>query len=224
MDSSWKVGSDRSYVRLLSRPLNYFLCLLRKESLIAKNVTHIRHGGQDAYYKCLLKLTSSELAVVFAGLAEEPRKNEWFQSHLRLHFGGVEILDYDEAPDDVGLPYAALPPLPALSASIIPPDIVSTLWRRCIVSDGIGEPLKVYFTDSSGGDEQRGFAHCDLHECRRYRPTSAHANRKEFCAEMFAWYRARFEEECSTKPDHLGFTASESDVIALLPQLTLSDF
>ena len=143
LDSSWKVGSDRSYVRLLSRPLNYFLCLLRKESLIAKNVTHIRHGGQDAYYKCLLKLTSSELAVVFAGLAEEPHNNEWFQSHLRLHFGGVEVLDDGETLADVGLPHASLPALQAFSTSIISPDIVSTSWRLGAATAAIGYCVRV---------------------------------------------------------------------------------
>lgn len=111
-------------------------------------------------------------------------------------------------------------------AALIPPEAVSDLWKRCVVTHNGGHGVKIYFDNASDGQSglQRGWSHCPLHQCRRYRLCQSYASRQHFAAEQYLWWMAKDEPECDSHDNHLGYTPSHSDVLRLTSEITLRDF
>ena len=104
------------------------------------------------------------------------------------------------------------------------PAVQGHMWSRFIARHGSSE-ARVYF--DKGADSTvypRTFAHCEEHNCRRYRPVASYESREQLAAEMLLWADTGELEEYSTKDARLGYGVSESDVHRLMPGIELINF
>ena len=189
-----------------------------------KEVSSIRHDGLDGYYRCLLSVHGSRLLEILNEADAAPQSNAWYLEKLGMVEDEPERdnAELEDVPEDDymgdGTNLSVLP-------SELPGGVVPDLWDRCIVTDGFGDGVKVYFDSPSvPGAEQRGFSHCQRHTCRRYRPVTSYVSRDVFAAEMFLWMRAADQQECSSMSDHLGYTPPATEVMNAIPHLTFNGF
>ena len=58
----WFLGRNLEYVEGFRMPCSYYLCLLRRVSVLAK-IDGIPHDRKDGFYRCLLSLPASQVSL-----------------------------------------------------------------------------------------------------------------------------------------------------------------
>ncbi len=130
-------GGPKRFRGRLREPASYLACLVLHGKLFAKGVEAIPHGRPDMFYRCLLTLPAERMAA-FLQEAAGQQGNAFFVGLLRD--SGVEVA---QVPDDVPLPFAALP-APAPGAAVAAPGepgiaplvVAPAGWARCHVDMG----------------------------------------------------------------------------------------
>ena len=222
-------GSDNmGYVADLNAPLSYFSALVHSAEILGKGVC-IRHGGLDAYYKCLRHLSAEALASLDVD-GQGKKSNSFWQKQLNDSVEAVEAFEPVEAIEDQPVEMRPLAVQDFRAGvlddnNILHCEVQHVGYRRQIVDAGEGTPsVKIYFDNFSASESassQRGFLNCDIHSCIKYRPVGDESL-EEFCARSYCWYLAGHNHD--TKQEHLCHAPTAQEVTEMLQKIRLRSF
>lgn len=221
------LNSELVYCSDLRRPASYFAALVNRHPIFAKGVQSIQHHMPDGYYKALLVVPSAKLASLIKRLVD--KDNRWFLDAIKDC--GQSVADFAEIEQPGGGGEADEAALLALeddlgevALDIVPPQAQPSGWTRVLADMGEGTPVvRIYFdhfTHSSG--LQRGWVNCGVHGCICYR--TCVGDKVSFCTRMYLWLQAGDSSQCPTKPSHLRYEVSETDIQNAKAQIRLVDF
>ena len=161
------------------------------------------------------------------------KANTWFENMLKdAELEPESEVDQEMLAIDENVPVeqlAILDGVPDLMDfdSVLPFFVQPQGLSRQLVDMGEGtEELKVYFDHFSGGagghsTVQRGFVYCVLHGCIKYRPV-VNESLAEFCGWFLAWTIHRAES--ASKPDHLNFVPSATQIAHVREHMRMKPF
>ena len=127
------------------------------------------------------------------------------------------MIEFDEA-----LGEGPLVPLP--TPHLVPIEIVSDLWTRCIVDVGHGSrETKIYFDNCSHqSGKQRGWVENGRMGTIKYE--FVQGDKAMLCAKLYLWCIAGDALDPEDRANHLAYSASEADVARILLSLRMRPF
>ena len=221
--------SPREYRVSPKIALSYYACLVSRQIIWDKGVASINHYGSDNYWRCLLRMNTSQLAKLEASM--EGKQDAWFKRQL----GAVpadQMADKEGSGDEGGDGGAATDdePLPVeadLSAPVVINEIEDRFlgWTRKECQAGPeGEKLRIYFDNgTTRSGYQQAWLPCTIHErCIRWR--KIFDTQTKFCSYMLAWHADGRRADMLSKKEHMRHEPSAEDVSAIEQQLIMRDF
>jgi len=226
---AYEPGGPQIYREQFSLSLPYFICLRERARIFAKGVPAIQHNQTSNYYRCLLKLSKEELAIVLPQILD--KNDAWFAEQLELVGKGGDGGDgSDGSGSDGGARRRRLPNriedtpvLPTdVSLAIVRVPWWETEFKRCYV-DLYGCRTKIWFDNQSGADgKRRAWANCGTHGCGCLRVVRN--SRNWMACALMLWHIHGKDQVGMTKQDHLRFWPEDADVEAALEHAVFEEF
>ena len=209
-------------------PLVYRLVtkFVERKTIYTKGWPTISHYQSDQYYRCLILMDANKLTQLVGQL--DGKRDSWFRDRLKdigIDEEAEAARALESGGDDGGVdgPGALedgvdVPPPPEEIAV----DFMGWQRQACVPRPG-ATPLRVYFDHGSGGNQQRAWLTCLLHDgCIRWRTCAG--DQRRFLSYMCAWHAAGEQPEYNSKALHMAMEPCEEAVIRVMDELTSEPF
>jgi len=205
------------------RPLSYFAALLSRFRIIDKGAEVIPHTRPDAFYRALLCLPATALALMLSMEDGEDMTNQWYTKRIvdcpgaKLEPGSDEEVEPPPTDDLVALLDRAPPTRPRPERA---------RWMRQECDLGPGTPVvRVFFDHASPSGIQKGFCPCDWSGACRWHQCTLFPSLEAYCAAMYAWHKPPNGAEVGEgREGHMRYKPPASHVAFVQARMRLRPF